>query len=324
MANWRRVGLALLAFGLLTTPVAPPPPEPPRGAGTASLRAEPVLLNEDAPDQRRVGALTFLQGWELTSDDPRFGSISAMAVEGDRVTAISDSGMVLGFAIPGRGAGRVDILPLLAGPGSPTRKINRDTEAMFVSGGQAWLAFENRNQVWRYARPSWRAEARAAPAAMRRWPGNRGAEAMHRLGDGRFLIISEALEPDRTSRALLFPGDPTEGGRPIELRFRPAEGFRITDAAQLPDDRLLLLQRDVSLLGGIRAKLAVADLAALGTGRPVEGREIADLAAPLTVDNMEALSITREGEQTIVWLASDDNYFPLQRTLLMKFAFDGD
>ena len=41
----------------------------------------------------------------------------------------------------------------------------------------------------------------------------------------------------------------------------------------------------------------------------------------LPVDNMEALSVTREGDRTIVWIASDDNFNPLlQRTLLMKFA----
>lgn len=320
MARWGRAGLALVAFATLATPIAPSPPEPPPGPGTASLRAEPILLNEDMPDQRQIGALTFLAGWSLTSDDRRFGSISAMAVEGDRITAISDSGILLTFAVPGSGPDRVDVLPLPAGPGSPTRKMDRDTEAMFVSGGHAWLAFENRNEVWRYARAGWHAEARIAPDAMRHWPTNRGAEAMHRLADGRFLIISESLEPDWTCTALLFPGDPTEGAAPVDLRFRPAQGYRITDAAQLPDGRVLLLQRDVSLLGGVTAKLTVVDLAARDSGRPVEGREIAHLESPVTVDNMEALSITREGEQTIVWLASDDNYFPLQRTLLMKFA----
>ena len=320
MARWRRAGLAALAFAALATPIAPGPPAPPLGPGTAALVAEPVLLNEDDPDQRRVGALHFLAGWSLTSDDSRFGGISAMAVEGGRVTAISDSGILLAFPVPGGPTGRVDVMPLPAGPGSPTRKIDRDTEAMFVAGGHAWLAFENRNEVWRYTRPGWRAEARAAPAAMRRWPTNRGTEAMHRLGDGRFLVISESLEPDSTSPALLFPGDPTAGGEPVRLRVRPAQGYRITDAAQLPDGRLLLLQRRLTLLDGASAKLVVVDVAALETGRPVEGREIAHFAPPLTVDNMEALSITREGEQTIVWLASDDNYFPLQRTLLMKFA----
>ena len=310
----------MLAFGLLATPIEPGPEQPPAGPAKAALRAAPVLLNEDDSTQRQIGALTFLAGWELTSDDRRFGGISAMAVEGERVTAISDSGILFDFAVPGRGPPQVGILPLPAGPGSPTRKQDRDTESMFVSGGHAWLAFENRNEVWRYARPGWRAEARVAPPQMRDWPTNRGAEAMHRLADGRFLIISESLAPDWTSPALLFPGDPTQGGAPVELRFRPAKGFRITDAAQLPDGRLLLLQRDVSLLGGMSAKLVLVDVAALDSRRPVEGREIAHFERPLSVDNMEALSITREGEQTIVWLASDDNYFPLQRTLLMKFA----
>ena len=49
-------------------------------------------------------------------------------------------------------------------------------------------------------------------------------------------------------------------------------------------------------------------------------REIARLQPPLTIDNMEGVSVTVENGRTIVWLASDDNFFPLQRTLLLKFA----
>ena len=40
---------------------------------------------------------------------------------------------------------------------------------------------------------------------------------------------------------------------------------------------------------------------------------------PVTV---EGLSVTREAGRTILWLTSDDNYSPLQRTLLMKFALE--
>jgi hypothetical protein len=35
---------------------------------------------------------------------------------------------------------------------------------------------------------------------------------------------------------------------------------------------------------------------------------------------MEALSVTVENGRTIVWMASDDNFGPLQKTLLLKFA----
>ena len=53
---------------------------------------------------------------------------------------------------------------------------------------------------------------------------------------------------------------------------------------------------------------------------PGTGREIARLAPPLTIDNMEGVSVTVENGRNIVWLVSDDNFFPLQRTLLLKFA----
>jgi hypothetical protein len=35
---------------------------------------------------------------------------------------------------------------------------------------------------------------------------------------------------------------------------------------------------------------------------------------------MEALSVTGEEGRTIVWLASDDNLNPIQRTILLKLG----
>jgi hypothetical protein len=64
----------------------------------------------------------------------------------------------------------------------------------------------------------------------------------------------------------------------------------------------------------------VIDPAEIATMKVVEGRELARLAPPLSVDNMEALAVERDGARTIIWIASDDNFNPMQRTLLMKFA----
>ncbi|MDP8995291.1 MAG: esterase-like activity of phytase family protein, partial [Pseudomonadota bacterium] len=122
----------------------------------------------------------------------------------------------------------------------------------------------------------------------------------------------------------LFDRDPTaRGARPLALRYRPPEGNRVTDAAALPDGQLLLLNRRASLLEGFSAILSLAALPEPGRGAIVEGRTLAVLAAPLPVDNMEALSVTREGGRTILWIASDDNFNPLlQQTLLLKFALE--
>ena len=56
-------------------------------------------------------------------------------------------------------------------------------------------------------------------------------------------------------------------------------------------------------------------------GAVLEGRELARLHLPLNIDNMEGLALRQGGAgETLVYLISDDNFNPLQRTLLMLFA----
>jgi hypothetical protein len=52
----------------------------------------------------------------------------------------------------------------------------------------------------------------------------------------------------------------------------------------------------------------------------LKGKEIARLEAPTLVDNFEALAVTQEKRRTIIWLASDYNFWPLQQSYLLKFA----
>lgn len=322
MGRTMRLLLALLAAIFLTTfaPVSlfrsPVPPV------RATLSFAPVPLHETDPARRTVGKLAYLGGWALRSNDGRFGGISAMHVEGGQVVALSDAGSLFRFRLPGRQGPALTILPLPEGPGSPDVKSDRDTEAMVVREARAWIAFEGRNQVWRYRRHDWSSDARAEPEGMRKWPSNSGAEAMLRLPDGRFIVFSEGRgRPDGSSEALLFDGDPAIKGTPVRtVTYVAPKGFRITDAAVLPDGRLLFLNRRVGLAGGLSAKLTLADGAGVAPGKALWGQEIAHLQAPLTVDNMEALSVMRENGRTIVWIASDDNFIPLQRTLLLKFA----
>ena len=314
-----RILLALAALPLLTTfaPLElfsePVPPE------RTTLRMTPIPLDERDPARRRVGRLDYLGGWVLRSNDPRFGGISAMNVDEGEVTALSDAGSVIRFAL---GGGSAEIMPLRAGPGRSDEKANRDAEAMAVHRQSIWIAFEGANQVWRYGRRSWRRLASAAPPEMKRWSGNSGSEAMLRLPDGRFLVFAEGpTRRDGTSAALLFQGDPAEPGtEATAIRYRPPDGYRITDAALLPDGGMLFLNRRFGIPGGFMAKLTLAPKPALRSGAVLEGTEIAHLQAPIAADNMEALSVAREEGRTIVWIASDDNLNPLQRTLLLKFA----
>jgi hypothetical protein len=323
MNRWTAVATALVLALLLGSYVPPAPVVEPPAREEAELRFQPVPLDESDPQRRRLGALTFLGGWEISSGNRRFGSISAMHVEGGHVTAVSDAGVVLRFPLPRGGRSRVRLQTLVEGPGPASDKTARDSETLLIEGSRAWIAFEHRNAVWRYDSGTWRAQSAARPPEMRRWSRNAGAEAIARLADGRFMIMAEGTrDSDGSSRVLLFDGDPAvPGSRAIELRYLPPAGYRVTDAAVLPDGRLLLLNRRFTILGGFRAKLTSLRLPqGIGPGHILRGTELAHFDPPVTTDNLEALSVSQENGRTILWIASDDNYFPLQRTLLLRFA----
>lgn len=300
---------------------------PSRSDGPAIILFKPLVLDSRDPARTKLGALTFLGGWSLDSPKRGFGGISAIHVDEGAVVALSDAGALIRFSLPKGTSVRGSIDPLPVGIGAPVAKRDRDTESMALFGGRAWIGFEWRGAIQRYVTASgagWRSDAHHAPAAMRAWPNNSGAEGIVRLKDRRFLVFSEgAMRKDGTSEVLEFSGDPAVAGTAARsLGYRAPPGYRLTDAAVLPDGRLLLLNRRFSIFEGVSAKLVVARPPRPGAAAIIAGDEIADFASPVTVDNMEALSVTREAGRTIVWIASDDNFSPLQRTLLLKFALD--
>ena len=317
-----RVGALLLVFFLLTTIVREGGRPGLPGPGEAALSYVPVELRADDPARRDIGRLHFLEGWQLSSPDARFGGLSALHVENGEVLALSDTGMVLSFPLPGAtSAPRVRFRPVVEGPGPRRERRTRDTEGLMVAGDKLWLSFERYNAIWRYDRASLRGETGARPPLMRRWWGNTGPEAIVRLADGRTLVFEEGGEDGVPLKdAILFAGDPAVQGTPTRrLRYRRPPEYRVTDAALLPDGRILILNRRFAWLR-FSAKLLVADLRTLPANGIIEGREVATLEAPLVIENMEGLSVTRENGRTIVWLVSDDDFMRLfRRTLLLKF-----
>lgn len=292
-----------------------------------NLQTAPVLLDPHDSRRTRVGALTFLGGLALTSEDPAFGGFSSLAVQGTRFTLLSDFGTLVQFRM---GAGwrpqaiRFGNLP--AGPGTGWDKADRDSESMAIdpATGTVWVGFENHNAIWRYARGFARSERAVEPRAMAKWDEGGGPESLVRWRDGRFLTISETEPPDWHGReGLVFAGDPTRHPRPaFVFRYLPPRGYDVSDATELPDGRLLVLNRAFRLPYRFTNKLTLVDPRAIRAGATVRGREIATLAPPLTHDNFEGVAAVRERGGTVLWLVSDDNQSILQRTLLLKFRLD--
>ncbi|TGX52678.1 esterase-like activity of phytase family protein [Sphingomonas gei] len=290
--------------------------------------ATPVPLDPSDPARAKLGPLTYLGGLALKSSDPAFGGFSSMRIDGDRFTLLSDGGNLVAFMMGADLRPRDLRFADLPGPGTGAIKRHRDSESLTWDPvtGCAWIGFENRNAIWRYDASLTRAERSVRPAAMADWSVAGGPEAMARLRSGQFIVISETARPPRRPDArivLRFAGDPTESSLPPErLAYVPPADYDPTDMAELPDGRLLVLNRRLSLSGLFTAKLVLLDLRGVHTGKPVRGIELATFERPLQHDNFEALAVTREGADTIVWIASDDNGEIWEQSLLLKFRLE--
>ncbi|MCW3846290.1 esterase-like activity of phytase family protein [Sphingomonas sp. LB-2] len=299
--------------------------------GAAEMSATPVAIDPGDPARVKIGSLTYLGGVRLRSPAPAFGGFSSMRIEGNRFTLLSDGGHLVRFDMDAGFRVRAPAFAELAdGPGTGWLKGDRDSESMTADPktGRFWVGFEQSNEIWRYD-ASGKAQAHLAPLPMVRWAANGGPEAMVRLANGNFIVISEVMRPidDKTRsarEALLFRGDPTDPKTEIQrFAYRPPPGYDPTDMAELPDGRLLILHRALGLPPALfTAKLVIIGRGAVRPGAFVEGREIATFEAPLIRDNFEALAVTREGGATIVWIASDDNREWWEQSLLLKFRLD--
>lgn len=271
-----------------------------------------------------VGAMRLVGAWELRSPNSHFHGYSALAVLEDRtLLAVSDRGHAMRFVPPGVPAGPVRLGPFSATPNGDEKRL-ADVEALTRDPrtGTLWAAYEGSNLIER--RDPNGAMRRVRPLAMRDWRSNAGPEAMVRLADGRFIVLSEGGWTEAKTRGLLFPGDPAAGVEPVRFRFAPPRGSRPVDMAQLPDGRVLVLMRSIewSLPPGFSSQLVLADPARISAGETWRGEVVAEIAEPLASENYEGLAIVPgEAGKADVWLISDDNQSIFQRTLLLKLAW---
>jgi len=295
-----------------------------------AVEAQHILLNPEDLSQAQVGSLVWIGGLSLTSPDPRFGGWSGLVLAPDarRLVAVSDTGNWLTATLTHDTAGRVtglagaEIDPLLDPNGKAlTIKRLADAEALARDrDGSLLVAFEGAHRIWRYgpgARPqAARATPVPAPPRLREAPRNGGIEAMAVLADGRLVALTE----DMTDAAGNRIGWLRDGQGWHEIAYASTGQFKPTDLTQMPDGDLLVLERRFTMIGGVAARLQRLPLAGVQPGARLEGEEIAQLIPPVNVDNMEALAAVRASDgSTVIYLLSDDNFNPLQRTLLLQF-----
>lgn len=332
----------LAAAPLFAAPsLAAPAPTPAAGAPLAITTTLVALDPSDpgatptAPDGHSW--LSYRGGLILSSSDPRFGGLSGLLISNDGGTliAVSDAGYWLtaqlsyeAGALTGLSGAR--IAPLLDTEGQPVAGSKRrgDAEALTrLADGRLAVAFERDHRVWAYDFTAFGVAARAEPvpisADLADAVNNKGLEALSTLPDGSLLAITEATRtPQGHIRGWRVTG---AASRPVHLaRIAP---FDLTDMALLPSGYLLTLERRYSRVGGVGAQMRLIDPTGAdptgpdptGAG-PLAGAIIYRSKAGQTIDNMEGLAVrTAPPARTLIYAVSDDNFNPLQRTVLLMF-----
>ncbi|MBY3755312.1 esterase-like activity of phytase family protein [Azospirillum formosense] len=302
------------------------------GNGRPAVPSVPIALDPDRPALAEVGALPFRGALRLP-DGAGVGGLSGLWVSdsGDRFVALSDNGKSvtgrLSYDAQGHlaGAGHYDVRPLVIDRDPDYRGRLNDSEDLIRLPDGGWLVpFERNHRILRYDgadRPEGKPRKLPTPLGLEKAPSNGGVEALAALPDGRLLAIEEGDDDGvRERHAWIAPADPTSRGDWLPLTYRAAPRFRPTAAAPLPDGGVLVLERRVSLLGGWAARIVHVSSDSLRGGATMDGVELARLEPPLPTDNFEGLAV-RPGPDgdLLLYIVSDDNRSPLQRTYLMMF-----
>ena len=276
------------------------------------------------------GPLTFLGGLQLDSDDPAFGGFSGIEMldGGDTAFLVSDAGSFarIGLIHDGErlvGVEQAEIDSLF--PAGDVSKESGDTEDVALdSSGERGVVVRERQ-----------ANAMLTFDLVEGRPANFEPKAVG--VDDRILRSNRGLE----SVAFTPPGSPLAGGV-VAIAERPPpgyanipawvagagsfeivrhDGFDVSSARFLADGDLILLERRFAPASGIALRIRRIPGESVRLGAAVDGDYLLDAGMTSQIDNMEGLAVHVDADgQTILTLVSDDNFSPLQRTLILQFA----
>lgn len=261
--------------------------------------------------------------WAYQGEGLLFGGYSALlALPDGELMAFSDRGARFRFTQPTRAEGEREVARQEIARKAPVSLPDTEAATRDPQTGTYWLAVEMRHALLRYDADHRPDGARRITGAALGWTANRGAEAIARLTDGRFVMM-----PEDGSHMLVYPGDPLDGAEPRILPvLLPLADHSVTDLAQLPDGRLLVLLRDLDLAGGwppFASAIAIGAPPASGQGKKWTPQLAIDLAGVLPRENWEAIAVRAQPDGTIaLWLIADDNQSVLQRTLVARLLID--
>lgn len=285
-----------------------------------TISATPIDLGPaDEVASRLPDGVTYAGGWELTSDNASFGGLSDLALDkdGNLLTVVDDGAFAWIGMKDGTPDGTGKFVYMLGADGNLLQgKALGDAEGLAVRDGLAVVSFERTHRVSAFALNACGAAAREAGISA--LPGtyagrivdeNRGAEALTVTPDGNTLYGFETVEDGKSPIGAVVGMD--DAGWTGDMAPNPS-GYAFVgfDAARIGGvDQTYWLFRSYDPIRGNRNVVSWNG-----------GETEITLTRPLAVDNYEGITAQDLGNGvTRIWIVSDDNFNPKQRTLLIAF-----
>lgn len=307
-------------------------------ASTLVAQIKPVTLATLQPQRKKFGALLWKGGLVLSSEDPRFGGFSGLALskDGKRFVAISDRAWWLkGQLVSKNGilqnARKLQMAKLNVG----TRRksfVWRDSESLApwnAKGidGTLLIGFERRERIlsYRFGKSQFRSRPKRIkhPKGISSGPGNGELEAVGRFYSGprkNWLIAVSELNFDSSGNIKSWLW---RGYRTIAFSLERFEDYDVTDLAVLPDGKsFVTLERSFNLPNLPGFAIRKFNLSDIKRGKTAKGKVLFAGRQPFfSIDNMEGIAVhTAKNGRVQLTLISDDNFNrSLQRTLIFRF-----
>ncbi|MAN45920.1 MAG: hypothetical protein GYB49_10560 [Alphaproteobacteria bacterium] len=298
------------------------------------IEATPIpLWPRDKADELPSGT-RFVGGWVLTSSHQGFGGLSGIDLLPDgNLLTVSDEGAFVSIDMSSDAPAGSGTFAYMHGPdGSYLRgKAEGDSEGLALNDGIAYVSFERRHRIEAFALEACGAAAQSVLISTlpNKIDGigvheNAGAEALafnadtlqagfEQVTNGRSAVVS--LSDDPPSVEMLDPVASGYGGPLVgisnALPTAADDGQKIT----------FVLRRQFNPVFGNRLSIEARYSNADGYALADDGEPVLKLSPPMNVDNFEGVAAKLQPDGSYrLWLVSDNNFSPRQRTLL--YAFD--
>ncbi len=285
-----------------------------------TISAKPIDLGPaDEAASRLPAGVSFTGGWELNADNKSFGGLSDLALNDDgNLLAVADDGAFVWIGLEAGvpdGTGQLAYMRGADGTLLQGKSLG-DAEGLAVRNSLAIVSFERTHRISAFNLEACGAAAREASIsplpdtyAGRLVDENRGAEALTVTPEGHIVFGYETVEKGHSPIGAV--AGLQEAGWTDEVAPNPA-GYAFVgfDTARIGNtDETFWLFRSYDPIRGNRNVLSWQG-----------GEKEIVLTRPLAVDNYEGITVEDLGDgMARVWIISDDNFNPRQRTLLLAF-----